>query len=163
MHQTLHSQNKIFFPSCTIYHFGTVKQLLIFLENCSYPCRNRQTWPRPVMKHTARSGPSLARPVPFTARLFPEQPDLAPVGPCISSLFLDSWRGPGQGHSKISAWVMTFLYWLQVINLIAIYFFQVFLIYANSWENNLSDFSSLMLLKINGAHQDCFITAATVR
>ena len=56
------------------------------------------------MKHTARSEPSLARPVPVTARLCPKQPDLAPVSPCISSLILDSWLGPGQGHSKISAW-----------------------------------------------------------
>ena len=72
--------------------------------NSINPCRNHQTWPRPVMKHTARSGPTLAWTVPVTARLCPEQPDLAPVGSCVSSLIFDSWPGPGQGHSKISAW-----------------------------------------------------------
>ena len=77
----------------------------LLLKLVQFPFRNRQAWPRPVMKYTARSGPSLAQPVPVTARLCPEQPDLAPVGPCVSSLILDPRPGPDQGHSKISAWV----------------------------------------------------------
>ena len=56
------------------------------------------------MKHMARPEPGQTRRIPIIARSNPGKPDLAPVGwSWVSSLISDSWSGPGQSQSKISA------------------------------------------------------------
>ena len=59
--------------------------------------RNGQRWPRPVMKHTARSGLNRAQSSPqITTRSNPGQPELAPVKPSfIPDLGLPIWARPG--------------------------------------------------------------------
>ena len=49
-----------------------------------------------------------------TARLDPRQPYPASVSPCVSSLFWDSWSGPGWSHNNIFA-LLSVLHSLQCI------------------------------------------------